>query len=69
MAVKIIDLPDFSSMGSGTFQFFTGKSKEDLKSDGLRLIAFGKEEDGSRVMYDCAVKNTSANNGMKKDGL
>ena len=60
----LIDLPDFSGIKKGSFQFFTGKSKEDLKSDGLRLIAFGKEPDGSRVLYDCAVKNTSANNTL-----
>ncbi len=65
----VIDLPDLSSIGNGNFHFFTGKNKKDLKTDGLRLIAFGKEPDGSRVLYDCAVKSTVANNGMKKDGL
>lgn len=60
----VIDLPDLSKWGDGVVRFFTGKNKEDLKKKGLRLIAFGKEPDGSRVMYDCSVENTPANNGM-----
>ena len=65
----VIDFPDFSKWGNGTIRFFAGKNKEDLKKDGVRLIAFGKEPDGSRVLYDCAIKSTAANNGMKKGGL
>jgi hypothetical protein len=60
----LINMPNLSKIEKGTFQFFAGKNKEDLKSDGLRLIAFGKEPDGSRVLYDCAVKNISANQSL-----
>lgn len=40
---------------SGKAKFFEGKSFEDLKGDGLKLLAFGDEPDGSKVIYDCKV--------------
>lgn len=57
----IIDMPDLSKPASGSVHFFKGKTREDLQSDGLRALVFGSEQDGSRVIYDCAVQRTSAN--------
>jgi hypothetical protein len=51
----VVDMPDLSSATKGVGKFYKGRSKEDLKSDGLRALIFGKEPDSSRVMYDCAV--------------
>ncbi len=48
-------MPDFSQTMKGT-RFFKGTSRKDLESDGLRMLAFGNEADGSRVIYDCAVQ-------------
>ncbi len=48
----IVDMPDFSSLGTGTGRFFKGKNEKDLKGEGLRLLIFGTQPDGSRVMYD-----------------
>lgn len=54
---KIIDCPDFSKIGKGTGHFFKGKSKVDLKeSDNLKALAFGDNQDGSKVIYDVTVK-------------
>jgi hypothetical protein len=36
--------------------YYKGKSKEDLQSENMRMILFGSEEDGSRVMYDFAIE-------------
>ena len=36
-------------------RFCRGRTKEDLKHNGLRALVFGDEPDGSRVIYDCAV--------------
>ena len=52
----IVDMPDFSSLGRGTGKFFKGKDEKNLKEEGLRLLLFGTQPDGSRVMYDCAVQ-------------
>jgi len=51
----VVDMPDLSSATKGVGRFYKGGSEEDLKSDNLRAIVFGKEPDGSRVMYDCVV--------------
>ena len=38
----------------GKPKFFRGRSMDDLKSNtGLRILAFGAEPDGSKVIYDC----------------
>lgn len=39
----------------GQPKFFDGKTFDDLKGDGLKLLAFGDEPDGSKVIYDCKV--------------
>jgi len=42
----------------GTAKFFQGRSikdLEDLKDGSLRILAFGDEPDGSKVIYDCKV--------------
>jgi hypothetical protein len=57
----VVDMPDFSSLGTGTGRFFKGKTEKDLKKEGLRLLVLGTEPDGSRVMYDCAVWVQAAN--------
>ncbi len=56
----IIDMPDLSKVASRSGHFYKGKTREDLQSDGLRALVFGTEQDGSRVIYDCAVQRTSA---------
>lgn len=40
---------------TGRAKFFDGKTLEDMKGDGLKLLAFGDEPDGSKVIYDCKV--------------
>jgi hypothetical protein len=58
---QIIDCPDFSKFGKGTGYFFKGKTKSDLKeSDHLRALVFGHNPDGSRVIYDTAVKTSTS---------
>ncbi|MGA2240318.1 MAG: hypothetical protein ABSH06_27130 [Thermodesulfobacteriota bacterium] len=52
----VVNMPDFTSLGKGTGRFYKGRSEKDLKSEGLRVLVFGTEPDGSRVMYDCAVQ-------------
>jgi hypothetical protein len=52
----VIDLPDLSRLGTRSGQFFRGKTREDLKTEGLRALVFGNEPDGSRVIHDCAVR-------------
>jgi len=52
-----IDAPDFSMLRKGTGHLFKGKKKSDLKnSDNLRALVFGEKPDGSRVIYDVAVR-------------
>lgn len=55
----VIDMPDLSN-AFGTkrpqFQYYKWKTKEDLKSGNFRAIAFADHSDGSRVIYDFAVK-------------
>ncbi|MEW8074170.1 MAG: hypothetical protein AB2826_27575 [Candidatus Thiodiazotropha sp.] len=54
---KTIDCPDLSKLGTGTGRFFKGKSKSDLLESGnLRALVFGDNPDGSRIIYDTAVK-------------
>lgn len=57
----IVDMPDLSKLDKGVGKFFRGKSKKDLERDGLRILIFGTEADGSRVIYDCAVQSKTAN--------
>ena len=52
----IVDMPDLSRLEDGAGRFYKDKSKEDLNAESLRVIVFGKEPDGSRVIYDCAIK-------------
>lgn len=52
----VVDMPDLSPSTKGIGGFYKDRSQEDLKSDSLRALVFGEESDGSRVMYDCAVK-------------
>ena len=56
----VVDTPDFTSLSDGTGGFYKGRCKKDLASEGLRALVFGTEPDGSRVMYDCAVRGTTA---------
>lgn len=37
-------------------KFYRGRSIEDLKGKRYRLLLFGNEEEGSRVIYDCVVE-------------
>jgi len=52
---RVVDTPDLSSVAKGIGRFYKGRSEEDLKSGSLRALVFGKEADGSRVIYDCAA--------------
>jgi hypothetical protein len=60
-----VDVPDFSSLGRGTGRFFKGRNEKDLKGEGLRLLVFGTQPDGSRVVYDCAVQVCRANKAIQ----
>jgi len=52
----IIDMLDLSKLGEGIGRFFQGKSRDDLRINGLRALIIGTEPDCSRVIYDCAVE-------------
>lgn len=54
---RIVDMPDFSNLGTGTGHFFKGKNEKDLKGKDLRSFAFGTQPDGSRIIFDCAVRS------------
>ena len=51
---RVIDCPDFANI-QGTPRYFKGRSKDDLRGEGLRIIAFKHEEDGSLTIFDSAV--------------
>jgi hypothetical protein len=57
----IVDMPDFSTLGRGTGRFFRGKNEKDMKGKALKMLVFGTQDDGSRVMYDCAVQILQGN--------
>jgi hypothetical protein len=52
----IIPMPVLSRVPSGTGLFFRDSGRDDLKKEGIRALAFGDEPDGSRTIYDFAVK-------------
>lgn len=52
----VVNMPNLSSSASRKAQFFKGKTREDIKGEGLRALLIGNEPDGSRVMYDVAVQ-------------
>jgi hypothetical protein len=53
----VTDMPELSGTKEGRGRFYVGKTKRDLNADNLRVMAFSHHEsDGSRVMYDLAVK-------------
>ena len=60
-----IDMPDLSELGKGIGRFYKGKNREDLKIDGLRALVIGTEPDGSRMIYDCAVKKKTNSKAIK----
>lgn len=56
----IVNLPNFDTWPKTiNMNYFNECSKEDLKEDGLRMLLFGSEPDGSRVIYDFAVLKES----------
>jgi hypothetical protein len=56
----IVDMPNFESWPKKLdMNYFNGCGKEDLKEDGLRMLVFGSEPDGSRTMFDFAVLKES----------
>lgn len=61
----VVGMPDFASFGERTFRFYKGRSEKDLESEGLRMLVFGTEPDGSRVIYDCAVQGRKPNKPMQ----
>lgn len=62
----VVGMPDFASFGERTFRFYKGYSEKDLESEGLRMLVFGTEPDGSRVIYDCAVQRRKPNKPMQE---
>lgn len=55
----VVAMPNFESLGKGVGRFYHGRSKDDLKGEGMRVLVFGEEPDGSRVMYDCPFRYNS----------
>lgn len=53
---RVVDMPDLLHVSNKPGRFYKGRSREDVKSEGLRALAFGTETDGSVVLYDCAVE-------------
>lgn len=52
----VVDMPNFESWPKKLdMNYFNGCGKEDLKEEGLRMLVFGSEPDGSRTMFDFAV--------------
>jgi len=56
---QIVDMPDYSRLGTGTGWFYKGKNEKDLEGEGLRGFAFGREPDDSRVIHDLAVQSVT----------
>jgi len=54
----VVKMPDSTSLGKGAGRFYKGRNERDLHSEGLRALIFGKEPDGSIVIYDCAAETT-----------
>lgn len=50
-----VDMPKIGPL-QGTPRFYRGASMDDLKTEGLRMLMFGDEPDGSKVIYDCVAK-------------
>jgi len=52
---RVIDFPDLGNL-KGEPVFFKGKNKDDLATEGLRIIVFGSEHDGSRIIIDSCLQ-------------
>lgn len=50
-----VDMPNLRTL-RGTPKFYRGSSFDDLRVGGIRMLAFGDEPDGSKVIYDCVAK-------------
>jgi hypothetical protein len=55
----VAEMPDFSQQPQGRGHFFRDSSRDDLDAERLRALAFGRAPDGSRVIYDFAVRRVS----------
>lgn len=51
-----VDMPDLGVL-RGTPKFYRGSGLEDLKSEGMRMLVFGNEPDGSKVIFDCVGRH------------
>jgi len=53
-----IDMPNFENLDKRRIspQFFKGGNSRSLVDDGLKVLLIGDMADGSKVLYDCAVK-------------
>jgi hypothetical protein len=49
-------MPDMAKAPAGIGHSYKGKSEKDLEDGVLRALVFGDEQDGSRVICDCAVQ-------------
>jgi hypothetical protein len=49
-------MPDLSHINNKSGSFYKGRSRKDIKAEGLRALVTGTESDGSLVLYDCAVE-------------
>lgn len=56
---RVIDMPDLSAI-KGKAQFYRGMGPQDLEGGNLRISVYGREKDGSRVIYDCVVQKVSS---------
>jgi hypothetical protein len=53
---RVTDIPNLEIL-NGTPKYFKGITKDDLKrTKNPRILVFGYEKDGSRVILDCAVE-------------
>jgi hypothetical protein len=53
---RAINMPDLGIF-QGNPTFFDGLSREDISGPGLRALAFKKQEDGSRAIFDRVVES------------
>lgn len=58
---KEIDMPIFPAMTNLKGLFFKGADSSKLQGNNLRALVFGQHDDGTRIVYDCAVLKKNNN--------
>jgi len=56
-----VEIPTLPSVNTNP-SYYKGKSKKDLEGENMRVLVFGNEDDGSRVLYDCALEVSKKGN-------